>query len=163
MDVRTFGVRAMECMCAQFRFALTSERVWREWSQNPCLLQIPSAGKFSSGEDRTHDAASSRTASPTRYQRDLFRLPVIIPRQNVLNSLDELLAELLLQTPLPTLVGEEVHVDGALPARLAMHVAVLALLHVLLQLHALHPHLAALVHVRTRDWRVRTLICHVVW
>ena len=29
----------------------------------------PQAEKFSSKEDRTHDAASNRTASPTHYQR----------------------------------------------------------------------------------------------
>ena len=43
-----------------------------EWSQNPCdsMGKIPCTGKKkSSGEDRTHDAASSRTASPTHYQR----------------------------------------------------------------------------------------------
>ena len=31
--------------------------------------KIPSTGKFSSEEDQTHDAVSSRTASPTHYQR----------------------------------------------------------------------------------------------
>ena len=31
--------------------------------------KIPSPKKFSPEEDRTHNAASSRTASPTHYQR----------------------------------------------------------------------------------------------
>ena len=79
------------------------------------------------------------------------------------DRLDELLTELILQAPLAALVGEEVDVDGALPARLALHGAVLALLQVLLQLRALHLHLAALLHVRARDWRVGTLLRHVVW
>ena len=34
-----------------------------------CKGKIPSSGKFSSEEDRTHHAASSRTASPTHYQQ----------------------------------------------------------------------------------------------
>ena len=43
-----------------------------KWSQKPCLLQgekktLPEK-KFSSGEDQTHDAASIRTTSSTRYQ-----------------------------------------------------------------------------------------------
>ena len=38
MNVRIFGVHAMECMCAQTRsqFILSSERVLGGWSQNPC-------------------------------------------------------------------------------------------------------------------------------
>ena len=60
-------------MCAQTRprFILSSERVLGEWSQNPVNSKgkIPSSEKISSGEDGTHDAASSRTASPTHYQR----------------------------------------------------------------------------------------------
>ena len=38
MDVRIFGVRMVECICAQTRpqFILSSERVLGEWSQNPC-------------------------------------------------------------------------------------------------------------------------------
>ena len=64
----------MECMCAQTRpgFILSSERVfWGKESEpmltpreNPLYLK-----KFSSEEDRTHDAASSRTASPRHCQR----------------------------------------------------------------------------------------------
>ena len=42
-----------------------------EWNQNMLTPTEKSLAqeKFSSEEDRTHDAASSRTASPTRYQR----------------------------------------------------------------------------------------------
>ena len=79
------------------------------------------------------------------------------------DSLDELLPELLLQASLAALVSEEVDEDGALTARLALHRAVLALLHVLLQLRALDLHLAALLHVRARDRRVGALVRHVVW
>ena len=61
----------MQCMCAQTRprFILSSERVLREWSQNSCNSRgkYPLPEKFSSEEDRTHDAASSRKASPTHY------------------------------------------------------------------------------------------------
>ena len=41
MNVRIFWSRAMECMRAQTRprFILSSERVFGDWSQNPCLLQ----------------------------------------------------------------------------------------------------------------------------
>ena len=41
MDVRIFWACVMECVCAQTRppFILSSERVFGEWSQNPCQLQ----------------------------------------------------------------------------------------------------------------------------
>ena len=47
------------------------KEVFREWSQNPCYLQgkNPLYWKKLSPEDGTHDPASSRTASPTHYQR----------------------------------------------------------------------------------------------
>ena len=60
-------------MCAETRprFILFSERVFGKLSQSPCKLQgkIPYTGKNSPEEDRIHDAASSRTACPTHYQR----------------------------------------------------------------------------------------------
>ena len=42
MNVRIFGVRAMECMYPQTRprLILSSERVLGEWSQNPCIPQV---------------------------------------------------------------------------------------------------------------------------
>ena len=63
----------MECMCAQTRpwFMLSSERVFGDWSQNPCELQAKNPlyqKKISSEEYQTHNTASSRTASPTHYQ-----------------------------------------------------------------------------------------------
>ena len=69
MNIRIFGVLAMECMCAQTRprFILSSERVLREWSSEPMLTpreKSPLWEKFSE-EDRTHNAASGRAASPT--------------------------------------------------------------------------------------------------
>ena len=39
--------------------------------------KFPLAGKFSSEEDRTHDAASSRTASPTHNQRAIPAAPCL--------------------------------------------------------------------------------------
>ena len=74
MNVRIFGVRARECMCAQTRprFILSSERVWGEMESEPMLTpreKSPLLETFSLEEYRTHDAASSRTASPTHYQR----------------------------------------------------------------------------------------------
>ena len=64
---------AMEWMCAHTRprFIISSERVLGEWSQNPCQLQgqnpLYRKKNLSSEEERTHDAASCRTASPTSY------------------------------------------------------------------------------------------------
>ena len=55
-----------------FQFMLSSERVWGKWSLEPMLTpreKSPLLEKFSSEEDRTHNAASSRTASPTHYQQ----------------------------------------------------------------------------------------------
>ena len=41
MNVRIFGVRAMECVFVQIRprFIFSSERVFGKWSQNPCPFQ----------------------------------------------------------------------------------------------------------------------------
>ena len=65
-----FGVRAMECICAQTRpqFILSFKRVFGEWSQNQgknSKGKIPYRG--GSEEDRTCDAVSRRTANPTHY------------------------------------------------------------------------------------------------
>ena len=60
----------MKCMCTQPspRFMLSSERVWG----NGVRTHVNSKGKVpstgGSEEDRTHDPASSRTASPTHYR-----------------------------------------------------------------------------------------------
>ena len=72
MNVRIFWVRAMECMCAQTRprFILSSENIWgivREPMLTP-RKKSPLPEKSSPEEDRTHNAASHRTASPTLYQ-----------------------------------------------------------------------------------------------
>ena len=60
-------------MCAQTRarFVLSSERVLGSGVRTHVNSKgkIPSTGKFSPMQDRTHDATSSRTASPTHYQR----------------------------------------------------------------------------------------------
>ena len=65
MNVGIFWVRAMKCMCAQSRprFILSSERVFGEWSLNPCLLQgkNPSSGKF---PQRRIEPATLWTGSP---------------------------------------------------------------------------------------------------
>ena len=49
MNVRSFWVRAMKCMCAQTRpqFIFSFERVLGEWSQNDVIskAKIPSTGK----------------------------------------------------------------------------------------------------------------------
>ena len=65
------SVQWNQCAQTRPRLILSSERVLGDWIQIPCYLQgkIPSIGKESFEEDRTHDAASSRTASPTHYQR----------------------------------------------------------------------------------------------
>ena len=42
-------------------------------------LKIPSTGNFSSEKDGSHDAASSRTASPTHYQRTIQPPPPLPP------------------------------------------------------------------------------------
>ena len=58
------------------RSVLLSERVLGEWVRTHVNSKgkIPSTGKkkISSEEDRTHDAASSRTVSPTHYQLRYF-------------------------------------------------------------------------------------------
>ena len=74
MNVKIFGVPAMECMCAQTRpqFILSSERALGGMESEPMLTpteQSPQPEKFSPEEDRTRNSASSRTASPTHYQR----------------------------------------------------------------------------------------------
>ena len=74
MNVRIFWAHSMEYMGAQTRpqFILSSERVFREWSQNPMLTPRENSHlpeKFSPEEDGTHNAASNRTASPTCYQQ----------------------------------------------------------------------------------------------
>ena len=63
----------MECMCAQARpqFILSSESFCGMESE-PMLTpreKSPLQEILSPEEVRTHDAASSRTASPTHYQR----------------------------------------------------------------------------------------------
>ena len=66
----------MECMCAQTRrsvYILARKRFWGMESE-PMLTPrekspLPEKKKISSEEDRTHDAASSRIASPTHYQQ----------------------------------------------------------------------------------------------
>ena len=78
MNIRIFWVRAMECMCTQIRprFILSPKKVLGKWSQNQCKLQgknplyrenPPPPPPPPTEENRTHDAASSRTASPTPY------------------------------------------------------------------------------------------------
>ena len=62
----------MGCMCTQTRpqFILSSESFWGMESE-PMLApreKSPLPEKFSSEEDRTHAAASCRTASLTHYQ-----------------------------------------------------------------------------------------------
>ena len=73
----------MECMCAQTRprFIPSSERFGGGWGgggwgggmeSEPMLTQSEKSRlpeEFSPEEDRAHDAASSRTASQTHYQR----------------------------------------------------------------------------------------------
>ena len=70
MNVRIFGVRAMECMYAQTRprFMLSSERVWGKGVRTHVNSKgkIPSTGAFE--ENQTCATASCRTASPTHYQ-----------------------------------------------------------------------------------------------
>ena len=68
-------------MCAQTRprFILSSERLffWGGGGGVESELMLTPKEKFSS-EDRTHDAASSRTAGPTHYQR---AIPAPFPNQ----------------------------------------------------------------------------------
>ena len=68
-------VHAIECMCAQTRprFIFSSERVLGVMESEPMLTPrekspLPEK-KFPPEEGRTHDAASSRTASPAQCQR----------------------------------------------------------------------------------------------
>ena len=64
----------MECVCAQTRprLILSSERVVGEMESEPMLnprkKSLLPEKKFSSEEDRIHDAASSKRVSPTDYQ-----------------------------------------------------------------------------------------------
>ena len=74
MNVRIFGVQAMECMCAQTRpwFVLSSERLFERVESEPMLTpreKSPLPEKFSPEEDQTHNTASSRTVSPIHYQQ----------------------------------------------------------------------------------------------
>ena len=74
MNVRIFQGGAMECMCTQTRprFILSSKTVLGGKESEPMLTPMetsPLLEKFSSEEDRTCDAASSSTASPTHNQR----------------------------------------------------------------------------------------------
>ena len=71
MNVRSFGIRALDCMYAQNRprFILSSERVLLVMESEPMLpasKKSPVPEKFSSEEDLTHDAA------PTHYQRAIL-------------------------------------------------------------------------------------------
>ena len=64
----------MKCMCAQTRprFVLSSERVLGGKESEPTLTpreKYALQENKISEEDGNHDAASSRTASPTHYQR----------------------------------------------------------------------------------------------
>ena len=73
MNVRIFSVRAMECMWAQTRprYILSSERVLRGMESELMLTpreKSPLPKKIFPEEYRIHNAASSRTASPTHYQ-----------------------------------------------------------------------------------------------
>ena len=73
MNARIFWVCAMECMCAQTRprSVLSSKRVLGGMESEPMLTpreKVPLPEKVSPEEDRTHDTASRRTASPTHYQ-----------------------------------------------------------------------------------------------
>ena len=42
--------------------------------------------KFSPEKDRTHNAASSRTASPTHYQKQTIPAPVELTKRSLRNS-----------------------------------------------------------------------------
>ena len=73
MNVRIFPVHAMECMCGQVRtwFILSSKSLGGMESE-PMFTpreKSPLLEKFSSEEDQTHNAASSRTVRPTHYQQ----------------------------------------------------------------------------------------------
>ena len=80
MNVRILWIRVMECMCAQtrHRFILSSERVFFFFflggggGWNGVRTHVYCKGKFPSTrsleEERTHDAASRRTVSPTQYR-----------------------------------------------------------------------------------------------
>ena len=83
MNVRIIGVRAMECMCVQttLRFILSSQRgffFFLGGGGDGVRIHVNSKGeiphlpeKVSQEENQTHDAASSRTSSPTHYQRTI--------------------------------------------------------------------------------------------
>ena len=74
----------MGCICAQTRpqSILSSERVLGEWTMLTPRDKSPRPEKiFSPEEYRTHDA-SSRTASPTLYQR-AFPAPICVPPDNI--------------------------------------------------------------------------------
>ena len=64
----------MECMCSQTRprLYILIRKSFGGMESEPMITpreKSPLPEKFSSEEDGTHDAASSRTASPTHYQR----------------------------------------------------------------------------------------------
>ena len=66
-------VRATECTCAHILTSVYTliRKSFGRMESEPMLTpreKSPQPGKFSSEEDRTHDAASRRTASPTHYQ-----------------------------------------------------------------------------------------------
>ena len=76
MNVKIFGVRAMECVCAQTRsrFILSSEKSFGGMESEPMLTSrekshLPEKKKISPEGDRIHDAALRRTANPIHYQR----------------------------------------------------------------------------------------------
>ena len=73
MNTKIFLVPAMECMCAQTRsrFIPLIRKSFGGMESGPMFTpkeKSPLPEKFSSEEDRTHDAAASGTASPTHYQ-----------------------------------------------------------------------------------------------
>ena len=86
MNVRIFGVRTMECMCAQTRprVILSSERVLGIG----VTTHVDSKGKipFTGGseEGRTGAAASRRTGSPTHYRLS-YSAPVVLTKPRIVN------------------------------------------------------------------------------
>ena len=77
MNVRIFSASAMECMCAQTRsrFILSSKRVLREWSQNPCELQgeNPLYRKLRGGWNPQH--CITQDSQPNTLLTELFQPP----------------------------------------------------------------------------------------
>ena len=68
-------VHAMECMCAQTRpqFILSSKRVFREWSQNPCWLQAKNSlyQRLRGGSNPQH--CITQDSEPNTLPTELFR------------------------------------------------------------------------------------------